>query len=224
MMAPDRITRTITSPRTMRVAGGCIRQWLAAGVLAACLVGLGCKSKDSKASDLRANDPLVVGPGKIPRQNLPIPDRGTAGAKGQGDPLLSAPVSRPGQSSGSSYNDADPARVRGASYILGPSGTPAALAGRLKDEGDELRIPVVTGVPLTRGDGTTSVGPITPLPPELARYGVKRSDYTVVQSGQQFVVEVRVSIENGARTRGYKGTGPSEAAALEQVLEQIRAE
>ena len=222
MTAPDRITRTIASTRTTRVVSGCVRRWLGAGVLAGCLIGLGCKSKDGTTTGAsRANDPLVVGPGKIPRQNLPIPDRGSAGAKGQGDPLLSAPVSRPGESSGSSYNDTDPARVRGASYILGPSGTPAALAGRLKDDGDELRIPVVTGVTLTRGDGTTSSA--APLSAELARYGVKRSDYTVTQSGGQFVVEVRVPIKTGG-SRGYKGTGASEAAALEQVLEQIRAE
>ena len=41
-------------------------------------------------------DPLVAGPGRIPRQNIPLPEKGgTAGGNKRGDPLLGSPVARP---------------------------------------------------------------------------------------------------------------------------------
>jgi hypothetical protein len=102
-------------------------------VLGVCLAG--CKSREGSLG--RGSDPLVYGPDRIPRQNVPLPERGTVG-QGRTDPLIAAPTGRaaPRDSSGGMYND-DPARFRGV-HVPGPATTPAGLAGRWEEEG--LRI------------------------------------------------------------------------------------
>jgi hypothetical protein len=202
------------------------------------LVAVGCKNKEggiAGGGPSRGPDPLLAGPGRIPKQNLPVPDRGLAGGKGKADPLLGSPVGDK-SGSGSGYTD-DPARWKGGPYIPGAGGTPAALAGRGKDDGDGLKIET-PGVPLRPSGGAL---PPEPTPPEAnvpavptgggeawlgelaSVHGVKRGDYSLTRTNGQFELRVNVPWPNGS-TRGYTGTGPTEAAAVKQVLDQITAD
>lgn len=201
-----------------------VRWCVWAVILVVSLVGLGCKSKDASSNGTRSNDPLVVGPGRIPKQSLPIPERGTAGNKGRDDPLLSAPVGRPGETSGSGYSD-DPDRQKVGLFLPGRSTTPAALAARVKDDGDSLRLEIPGGVTLTPAGGSGLAGAGSAgVPAELVPYRIKASDYTVVRENGQYVVEVKVPIEEAGARRGYKGAGPTEAAAVQQIVDQLQAE
>ncbi|MDB5309503.1 MAG: hypothetical protein JWO38_3705 [Gemmataceae bacterium] len=201
-----------------------------AGVLVVLLVAAGCRSKDgSGGGSSRASDPLVVGPGRIPKQNIPIPDRGgTAGGKTRDDPLLGSPTGRPGDRTGAGYTD-DPERWKGGPYKPGLGGTPAALAGRPKDDGEGLKIDALPGgVPLTPVGGVMPGGPdpagiSDPLLGQLARYGVKRGDYSVSHDNGQVVIRVKVPISSDGPVRSYAGVGPTEAEAVKQVVDQIKA-
>jgi hypothetical protein len=227
MTAPQRQP----GPRTAATRTG---SRFAALVLAVLLATVGCKSKGGGGgmmggSPPRSSDPLVVGPGRIPKQNLPVPDRGTAGGpKGRGDPLLGSPTGRPSDR-GAGYTD-DPERWKKGPYTPGPGGTPAALAARTRDDGEGLKIETPGGVPLTPTGGTAPIAPPDPsagsdsLYAELAQYGVKRGDYSISREGGQVVFRVKVPITAGGASRGYTGTGPTEAAAVKQILDQVKAD
>ncbi|HEX4611100.1 MAG TPA: hypothetical protein VH092_23115 [Urbifossiella sp.] len=197
-------------------------------VLAAALaLAPGCKSRDGGTGSSAATrpDPLVAGPGRIPKQNIPVPDRGTgtAGTKGKADPLLGSPVSSPGDRSG--YTQ-DPDRWKGGPYVPGPAGTTAALAGRMKDDGFGLKMDAPKGTPLTPTGGaapsaTDVPAEAAPLYAELKRLGVDHGDYTVTREGGRVLFQARVPIGNGA-VRGYSGAGPTEPDAVRQVLDQVR--
>ena len=214
-------SRPVTAPH--RPGGRCHRaRWLFGPVAFVVLVA-GCKSKDGgpTAGGTRPNsDPLVVGPGRIPKQNIPIPgrDTGTAGIKG--DPLLGAPTSRPGARTG--YAD-DPNRWKQGPYVPGPGGTPAALASRPADDGEGLRIDTVVpagGAPAPREPAAAPAAAY----PELAALGVKRDDVAVSRDGGQVTVTARLQLDKDGRGRGYTGSGPTEAAAVRQVVDQIKAD
>ena len=216
MMAPQRQTWFAAIRR-----GACA---LAVGLL---LIAGGCKSKDGNGK-VASNDPLINGPGRIPKQNIPVPDRGTAGGTKRTDPLLGSPTSGTRANAGTGYTD-DPARFKGGPYVPGPSGSPAALAGRTKDDGEGLRIATPGGVPLTPAGGMLAAGPAPTGPSdvtlgELANFGVKRSDYRVIRDGNPYKVRVRVPIAESGPVRSFTGRGPNEAAAVQQVVEQIKAE
>ena len=198
-------------------------------VLAAALaLAPGCKSREGSTAGGGGGsrpDPLVAGPGRIPRQNIPVPERGgTAGNnKGRADPLLGSPVGKSGERIG--YSN-DPERWKGGPYVPGPGGTPAALTARTRDDGFGLKIESPNGTPLTPAGGTAAAATdlpadIAPLHAELQRYGVGRGDYTTTQDGGRFLFQARVPIGNGA-VRGYTGAGATEADAVRQVLDQIR--
>ncbi len=196
-------------------------------VLAAALaLAPGCKSKEGSAGGGAGPrpDPLVAGPGRIPRQNIPVPDRGTGTAGGKkADPLLGSPVGRPGERVG--YTQ-DPERWKGGPYVPGPAGTPASLAARTKDDGFGLKIDAPSGTPLTPAGGSAAAATDVPADSapqyaELQRFGVSRGDYTVTRDGGRYLFQARVPIGNGA-VRGYTGAGATEAEAMRQVLEQIR--
>jgi len=214
------------------------RRWFAStrrGACALMLVGLlaavGCKSRDGSSGGMAKNDPLIGGPGRIPKQNIPVPDRGTAGGPRRGDPLLGSPTGN--TRAGSGYTE-DPERFKKGPYIPGPGGSPAALAGRPRDDGEGLRIDDVPGgVPLTPAGGVLppggGAGPDSSLASdpqlgELAKYGVKRGGYSAARDAGQFVVRVKVPISEGGPVRQYIGTGPTEALAVKQVVEQIKAD
>ena len=73
------------------------RRSLRLALLAAVLALAGCKSRDGggmfSSGPSRTADPLVVGPGRIPKQNLPVPGRDLAGGN-RSDPLLGSPTGR----------------------------------------------------------------------------------------------------------------------------------
>src|SRR5262249_34380785 len=96
-----------------------LRRLVGATALGVLLVAVGCKSKDGggggSGSLTKNNDPLVMGPGRIPKQNIPIPDRGTAGK--DRDPLLGSPAGRAGDNkTGASYSS-DPERWKNGPFI-----------------------------------------------------------------------------------------------------------
>src|SRR5688572_30650008 len=109
------------------------RRVLGVGALTVMLAAMGCKSREGNggmfsSGPSRNNDPLVVGPGRIPKQNLPVPGRDVAGAKGRGDPLLGSPTGRTVDRRGGYTTD--PERWKNGPYLPGPDGTPASLAAR----------------------------------------------------------------------------------------------
>lgn len=236
MTTADPTPRTAPNDRHDRAGWGRVRRWVSAALLATCLAAVGCKSTDDGKgrTPSRNTDPLVVGPGRIPKQNLPVPDRGTAGGGVRADPLLGEPTSRPGQRTG--YTD-DPERWKGGPYTPDKHATPAALTNRLRDDGDELKIDSPGGVKLTPVGGSFPSDAPRPAPPapmtvtaseplyaDLGRYGVKRGDYTAAREHGGYVVRVKVpNAKTGAAT-GYTGTGPTEAAAVKQVIDQVKAD
>jgi hypothetical protein len=204
----------------------------AAGTVAAALAvaPLGCKSKDSggPSNNLTKNDPLIGGPGRIPKQNVPVPDRGgTAGNDKRSDPLLGSPTSGTRANAGG-FTD-DPARWKKGPYVPGPGGSPAALAGKPKDDGEGLAIELPGGVGLTPAGGAAPAPAPTPQPlgsdaafADLAKFGVKRGDYNVSREDGIVVVRVKVSSADGP-ARSFTGQGATEAAAVKQVVEQLKS-
>jgi hypothetical protein len=194
-------------------------------VLAAALaLAPGCKSKEgSTASGGTRPDPLVAGPGRIPRQNIPVPEKGGTAGNKRGDPLLGSPVSRPGDRSG--YTT-DPDRWKGGPYVPGPGGTPAALTNRTRDDGFGLKMDTTGGTPLTPTGGSATAATDVPtgsaaLYAELKRFKVERGEYTVTHDGGRVLFQARVPLDGGG-VRGYTGAGPTEADALRHTLEQMR--
>jgi len=197
--------------------------------LALVLCSFGCKSKDSgPTSNLTKNDPLLAGPGRIPRQNVPVPGRdGTAGGK-RADPLLGSPTSGTRANAGGGFPD-DPDRWKKGPYVPGPGGSPAALAGKQKDDGEGLSIDLPGGVGLTPAGGAAPAPtPVQPLGSdaafaELARYGVKRGDYTIAREDAMVVVRVKVLMAPEGPSRSFTGQGPTESAAVKQVVDQLKS-
>lgn len=201
----------------------------------------GCKSREGSLG--RGSDPLVYGPDRIPRQNVPLPERGAVG-QGRTDPLIAAPTGRPGprDSSGGGYSD-DPARFRGV-YVPGPATTPAGLAGRWDEEGLKISDGPPERVPLRPAADTTAAGQPPPFPPrastpppqpesipttgpplqnlyqELEHLGVPRDSFSLQREGSQYLFRATLPWD-GAR-RQYTGVGNTPAEAVRQVLEQVR--
>jgi hypothetical protein len=199
--------------------------------LALLAASVGCKGKDRNSGgpsgNFTGNDPLLAGPGRIPRQNVPVPGRdGTAGGGKRGDPLLGSPTSGTRANS-----DAD--RWKNGPYLPGPGDSPAALAGNRLNDGEGLAIELPGGEKLTPAGGAAPVRPErrTPEPAapigsdaafgELAKYGVKRGDYAVSREDGVFVVRVKVSAADGP-ARGLTGQGGTEAAAVKQIIDQLK--
>lgn len=197
-------------------------------LLAPLLAAIGCKGKDSgPSSNMSRNDPLLAGPGRIPRQNVPVPGRdGTAGGK-RSDPLLGSPTS------GTRSNAGDPDRWKKGPYVPGPGGSPAALAGQPLPDGEGLAIELPGGVGLTpaggsRMDAAPTPKPATPLGSDaafadLAKYGVKRGDYAVSREDGLVIVRVKVLAAPDGPAKAFTGQGPTESAAVKQVVDQLRS-
>jgi hypothetical protein len=198
-----------------------LRRLVGTLALGALLAAVGCKSKDGGSgggSMTKGNDPLVMGPGRIPKQNIPIPERGTAGK--DRDPLLGSPAGRAGDNkTGASYN-ADPERWKGP-YIPGAGSTPAALAGRGRDD-EGLRIESAGGGVRPAG-GALPAGDTDALLAELQKYGVKRGGYGFDRDGGNAIFRARVPIGDD-RVREYTGQGPTPAEAVRQVLDQVKSD
>lgn len=197
-------------------------------VACACLVALlalaGCKSDKSDPAPggtgvSRGKDPLVYGPTKIPRQDLPIPDRAT-GPNGKRDPLTTPTGNKTG------YSD-DPERFKGT-FLPGKASTPAALAGRNKDD-DGLRIES-PGVPLTPTGGVIAAGAleapegVSQLYAQLDKYGVKPEDRSLEREDGKYVFRASVPISGNGARRQYTGISTSAPEAVKQVIDQVAAD
>jgi hypothetical protein len=194
------------------------RRWIAVVCAAALLALAGCRTdKEVMGTGVSKgkNDPLVHGPTRIPRQDLPVPDRAT-GPKGKADPLTTPTGGKAG------YSD-DPERFKGT-FIPGKPSTPAALAGRFKD-GEELKIDDGKGVALTPG-GTLPGGieppeDVEPLLLQLEKLGVSREDRTLERENGKFAFRASVPITRTGARRQYVGVGLTARDAVKQVLDQI---
>ena len=209
MTADTRNTRhTLTRPA---------RRWVAVVCAAAVLALAGCKTdKELKGTGVSKGkyDPLVHGPTRIPRQDLPVPDRAT-GPKGKSDPLTT-PTGKAG------YSD-DPERFKGT-FIPGKPSTPAALAGRMKD-GEELKIDDGKGVALTPTGGVPGgIEPpedVEPLLLQLEKLGVSREDRTLSREDGKFAFRASLPITRTGARRQYVGVGTTAREAVKQVLDQV---
>src|SRR5260221_113392 len=105
-----------------------IARFAACGVALALCLAAGCKDK-STTGGIARTDPLMGG-SRIPPQNVPVPDRGTAGGNKAKpfDPLMT-PVGNKDTKSGAGYTE-DPQRWKGGPYTPGSGSVPASLAGR----------------------------------------------------------------------------------------------
>ena len=203
--------RTRRLLRRMAVAAGAV------GLFAL----IGCKSdKDAPGSNTGGiRDPLVYGPARIPKQDLPVPDRGYGK---NGRDILTTPTGSGGKAAG--YND-DPERFKGT-YIPGEWTTPAALAGRIRD-GEELKIES-PGVPLLPASGSDAAVPdfadaVSPLFAQLEKYGVMRDDRKLEREGGKYVFRASVPISGNGARREFTGVGVSAGEAVKQVLDQVVA-
>lgn len=211
----------MTVPTRIRSRSAC--QWRHGLGICALVVAVGlagCKDKGTSGG-LTRHDPLM---GRIPPQNVPVPDRGTAGGK-KTDPLV-APTGRNEKTAGAGYTD-DPQRFKGGPFIPSEKSVPAALASRPRD-GDELKIES-PGVMLQPIGGTT--GP--ELSPDLAgadghiqqlrTYGLANGNYSFDRSTDGYIFRATLPVAGGAN-RGYTGAGPTPADAVKQVLDQVKAD
>lgn len=183
----------------------------------------GCRSADKDAPGVgtggggRKNDPLVSGPRLIPKQDLPVPERGI-GSKGKADPLTT-PAGGRGDKVG--YTD-DPERWKGT-VLPGKLTTPASLAGRVRD-GDELKIespgvtlqPTAGVLPADAGDGVSA------LFDRLEKLGVKRDDRTLEREDGKYVFRASVPLNSEGARRQYTGSGDTPYEAVKQVVDQLK--
>jgi hypothetical protein len=194
--------------------------------LAALFALAGCKSNTTDNGS-RSSDPLVSGGSRIPAQNIPLLDRGSLGSNGKSDPLLGSPPSKPVDKNGVGYSD-DPARFKGT-YIPSPSSTPAALAGNLKGDGEELKIDGNENrVPLQQTGAIVpvkSTGPgaaVESLYRELEKYGWMREERALGQENGEYVFRAAVPREgrSGAKIQ-ITGVGQTPEEAIKKVLDQV---
>ena len=214
-----------------RVCASC-RRAFAVG-LALLFIIAGCKSKDGGGGgggSGQTRDPLVYGPTRIPPQNVPLPERGGVGSKGtKVDPFFASPTGKSGDKTGVGYSDG-PERFQGT-FVPGAGSVPAALAAK-KSDGEELKIESPDGnrVPLKQVGGVVPVGATEPgdglesLYAELAKYGMKPADRTLVREDGQFVFRASVPISGNGARRHYEGTGTSANQAVKQVLDSVIAD
>lgn len=195
------------------------------GVAALVVLAVGCKGRDGPSGGYaRGHDPIFGG--RIPPQNVPVPDRDTAGAKGKVDPLM-APVGRDTNKTGAGYTN-DPDRFRSGPYLPNLGTTPAALAGQRRD-GEELKIET-PGVPLRPAGGVVPSDEPDPaiqadaLLQQLQTYGVTRGNYTFSRENGVIVFRARAPISGNGATREYAGSGATANEAVKQVLDQIRSD
>ncbi len=217
--------RTRTLRKHFAATGTGLRLGLFA--LAICVL-LGCK-KDTGATTggMTQHDPLINGPNRIPPQNMPLPERGSAGNGMRTDPLMT-PASRTENKVGSGYTE-DPLRWKGGPYVPDMGAVPASLASG-KRPGDELKIETPTGVPLQPAGGIVPIGDADLAASadrqlqELREYGVAKGSYSF-SSGEKGRVIFRANVPNpkSGATQGFTGVGVNPADAVQQVIDQVKA-
>ena len=198
-------------------------------LLAACgFAAIGCKKDSGSTGGVTRHDPLMGG-SRIPPQNVPVPERGTAGGNKAKpfDPLIT-PVGSKDTKTGAGYTE-DPQRWKGGPYVQNAGSTPAALAGRVKD-GDELKIEDPTrGVPLQPAGGTIPVGDADLAAAadlqlqQLREYGVVKGSYSFTRENGSVVFRANVPNATTGATQGFTGVGATSGEAVKQVLDQVKA-
>jgi hypothetical protein len=224
-MTPGNAQPIIPNPHRANAIGRGVRGVLGVALVAG-LAAVGCKSRETGGGLARGGDPLMGGPGRIPPQNVPVPDRGTAGGKGKTDPLVT-PVTRPSEKTGVGYTN-DPDRFKGPPYVPNSGTVPAALAGQPKD-GDELKIPSSGGVPLRPAGGSvpadTDAAAVADRElQQLQVYGVTRGNYGFEHGDAGYVFRAKVPEKAGGAAREFVGTGATPTDAVKQVLDQLKAD
>lgn len=248
-------------PRGAEFVISCVRPRPAAAVLA-CAIAFagGCKSvggggggpKDATPVS-RNTDPLLGG-GRIPPQNLPIPGRDSYGARDRRDPLLGAPAGgksrEPVEAADRSDGTPGEKAARGPARTSRPAGnsgelavdpyrpgkttTNAALAGRISSDDSSLSIgdrrpavsPTGSGpVPLQSRDEPASTGGWTF---DQIETELKRYGATVGSPVREpeggYVVRADLALGDPGRVRRYEGVGDTPAAAAKQILDQVRGD
>lgn len=213
--------------------------WPRGRVVAVLLAGVvvlvaGCKGRSggmggSGGGIARGSDPLIRSGDLIRPTNVPVHDRGTAGGRGRTDPLV-APTGRTGERTGAGYTD-DPERWKGSPYVPNMGGVPASLAGRDRD-GDELKIDSGgTGVPLRPAGGVVPQRELAAgveldrLLAQLRTAGVGNQDYAFqTGEGGQVTFTARLPINANGAVERLTGQGATAAEAVQQVLDQIKAD
>jgi hypothetical protein len=206
----------------------------ALAALCAAVFLVGCKSSggggvfgrrsNPDGSLTSRGDPLLGG-ARIPPQNLPVPGREGYGARQRRDPLLGSPAGRDGSDERAGKDSAKGSAIRRPTkdqpFRPGPETTNAALAGHLIPD-DTLSI----GDRRTPGRTASQVRDDSPeyerAADELRRLGATVDEPVRADNGY----EVRASVPLGeaGRVRQYTGTGPTAAAAVKQVVDQIRSD
>jgi hypothetical protein len=164
-------------------------------------------------SDVASGDPLLGGK-YIPKQDIPIPGRDEAIEKR--DPLLRASSDR-----------REPFR-------LGPENTTAALAGKPQDDVprlDDRRTPNDASrgpVPFKAPDGARADAPTASLPTLETQYDTLRSwgaRFTEATRDARGDFSFTCELPGGdGPVKRYEGVGRSPAAAVYQVVDQIRSD
>lgn len=233
-------------PRGAEFVISCVRPRRAAAVLA-CAIAFagGCKSvggggggpKDATPVS-RNTDPLLGG-GRIPPQNLPIPGRDSYGARDRRDPLLGAPAGGKSRDpvEAADRSDGTPGEKAARAvdpYRPGKTTTNAALAGRITSDDSSLSIgdrrpavsPTGSGpVPLRSRDEPASTGGWTfdQIETELKRYSATLSTPRREPEGGWSVL-ADVALGGPGQVRRYEGVGDTPAAAAKQILDQVRGD
>lgn len=231
-------------PRRVSIPNS-LHQLRFAVVVLACAVGFasGCRSiggggKSKDATPVGRNTDPLLGGGRIPPQNLPIPGRDAYGARERRDPLLGSPtggrLSEPTERTDrTSTPPEEKAAKAGDPYRPNKTTTNAALAARMPTDDSTLSIdarpearPAGRGpVPLKPSDDATATGGWTfdQIVTELKRYGAACG--TPERDAEGYVVRADVPLDaDKTRFRRYEGGGTTPALAAKQVLDQVRAD
>lgn len=188
-----------------------------ANILAAVVLVAGLSGCKSSRSSTASGDPLN---GRyIPKQDLPLPGRDSAGKSR--DPLLASPTS------GSKKPTPDePFRNSKAT-------TTAGLAGHVIVEDTGLSLgdrrtnaePATRGVPLRPSHETVAVGGESweRNTEELRRLRA-RYDAPVLDARGEYVMTATVPGAKDGALRRYEASGPSAASAAKQLADQIKSD
>jgi hypothetical protein len=194
---------------------------------------VGCKSPGGGVFGRRSNpdgnlvsrgDPLLGG-ARIPPQNLPVPGREGYWTRERKDPLLGSPAARDGTGERASKEGSKGSAIRRPTkdepFRPGPGTTNAALAGHLAPD-DTLSI----GDRRTPGRTASQVRDDSPefvrAAEDLRRLGATVGD--PVRAGSGYEVRASVPLGDAGVIRQYTGAGPTAAAAVKQVLDQIQSD
>jgi hypothetical protein len=208
------------------------RRWMAAAAaVCAAAVLAGCKSSGGglfnrggpNGTLMSRGDPLLGG-ARIPPQNLPLPGRDGYGARERKDPLLGSPAGRDADER-AGRDDAKGSASRGWTkdhpFRPGPGTTNAALAGHLVPD-DTLSIGDRRAPGRTASQPADDGPEYTRAADELRRLGATVDPPE--RTGNGYEVRATVPLDGPGLIRQYTGAGLTPAAAVRQLLDQVRSD